>query len=603
MFTLVVIEKGGAQKRFEFDEEMLTVGRVQGNHVVLQRGNVSKRHAKIELKDNAFMVADAGSTNGTYVNGRRVHEPTRLFKGDRVYIGDFILTLEGHDALEPVGGDDPPSKSANAADSVPAPQEQAHQDSHDDESTERVFAFPEPILPRSPGALDKEAAPDAGRVSATRGSELRAPVRPTAKRSQAASSATSKTSNLAAPLSNQGGDEDELRSGKALTGLAAEMENLVDTVLDQASRQVKRVSRTLGPAKVDSGTAGRIRIVIDELVGELHSRGRIPPGIEPGELKGKALRSAVYLGPLADWLDDADVRMIRAIRPDSCHLLRSDGWVEAATAFVSEEEMADAARNLSAGLEVREGGAPGISRFRLEEGYLVFSALPPGAPYGPAIVIDKTAATKGPELTTPVAIKKVLMPVVREALSHKARIGVVGASRLARLSVISELLHLLAQEAFVVAVEDLPLAVPDNRDILRLSVRSRRIEGDEGSSFGSLLFHALELEPDWLVATGGEWKDIPHVLSVSAGRQSVLAELPLGGAHRLDRELAVSVAAAGISMSAENAATLLEGAFDVIITVGRNRKGASVIERAVSCKVDQDGRWSPESLFDRGVTQ
>lgn len=602
MFTLIVIEKGGAQKRFEFDEELVSVGRVQGNHIVLQRGNVSKRHSKIELRAGVFTVADLGSTNGTYVNGRRIHEATRLFKGDRVYIGDFIITLEGHDALEPDDADEGRGVVRVRDDSVLAPPRSSMVDDSGD-PTERVQSANDMFPPRLPNLPAMPSTPRNDEEATESGSPLRIPVRPV-PRLQSISVPTTLRSETALPRPSRGAEHDESVTGSDTTvGTLAEIDSLIDLVLDQASRQVKRVSRAHGPAKVDSGTAGRIRIVIDELVEEMCSRGRIPPTVEPGEIKGRALRAAVYMGPLAAWLDDPDIRMIRAIRPDNCSLLRAEGWVEAVTGFVSEEEMAEAARSLSAGLEVRDGGAPGIQRFRLEEGYLVFSALPPGAPHGPAIVIDKTAATKGPELTTPVAIKRTLMPVIREAVSHRSRLAIVGASRQARLSVMSELLHLLPKEEFTVAVEDLPLSTMVSRNLLRLSVRSRRIEGDEGSSFGSLLFHALELEPSWLVVTGGEWRDVPHVLSVCAGRQAVLAELPLGGAYRLDRELAVALAAAGISMSADDAATLLEGAFDVIITVGRDSKGAAVIESAVSCGVDPDGRWLPESLFVRGEKQ
>ncbi|MCU0665122.1 MAG: FHA domain-containing protein [Myxococcota bacterium] len=587
MFTVIVIEKGGAQKRFEFDEELVSVGRVQGNHIVLQRGNVSKRHAKIELRDGGFVVSDGGSTNGTYVNGRRIYEATRLLKGDRVYIGDFILTTL------------PPPQDQGSPGLV-SRQAAANEDGED--ATERVPIRPKPILPRTPRSPVKSPAPREDEQVSIVVEEPRLPVRPVAQRLHGIALPASKPAASPLPRPAKAAEAGDMEVNQTLVGATAEMVSLVDTILDQASRQVKRVSRTQGPAKVDSGTAGKIRIVIDELVEELVSRGRISSGIDPGELKGKALRAAVHMGPLSGWLDDPEVRMIRAIHPDSCHLLRSDGWTEAATGFVSQEEMAEVARCLSAGLEVRNGGAPGIARFRLEEGYLVFSALPPGAPHGPAIVIDKTAATNGPEHTTPVATKKVLMPIIADALAHRARIGVVGSSRLARLSVISELFHLLPKESFCLTVEDLPLFVPTARTMIRLSVRSRRMEGDEGSSFGSLLFHALELEPSWLVVTGGEWRDIPHVLSASAGRSAVLAELPLGGGQRLDAELAVAVAAAGISLSADNAATLLEGAFDVIITVGRDGKGAAVIERAVSCSVGNDGRWSPKSLFVRGET-
>jgi pilus assembly protein CpaF len=94
MFSVVITEKGGAQRRTEFDKTEVTIGRVQGNDIILPKGNVSKRHSRIVLKDNRFIVVDLKSTNGTYVNGRKITSPLVVKSGDKIYIGDFILTLE-----------------------------------------------------------------------------------------------------------------------------------------------------------------------------------------------------------------------------------------------------------------------------------------------------------------------------------------------------------------------------------------------------------------------------------------------------------------------------------------------------------------------------
>src|SRR5437016_4496026 len=95
MFTVIVTEKGGEQQRFDFPDKVeVTVGRVQGNDIILPKGNVSKRHARISLKDSKFIIADLQSTNGTYVNGRKITTPLAIKGSDRVYIGDFIIALE-----------------------------------------------------------------------------------------------------------------------------------------------------------------------------------------------------------------------------------------------------------------------------------------------------------------------------------------------------------------------------------------------------------------------------------------------------------------------------------------------------------------------------
>src|SRR5437764_373866 len=94
MFTVVITEKGGAQKRMEFDKQEVTIGRVQGNDIILPKGNVSKRHSRIVIKDGKFIIVDLKSTNGTYVNGRKITSPLVIKGTDKIYIGDFILHVE-----------------------------------------------------------------------------------------------------------------------------------------------------------------------------------------------------------------------------------------------------------------------------------------------------------------------------------------------------------------------------------------------------------------------------------------------------------------------------------------------------------------------------
>ena len=108
MFSITVTEKGGEQRRLDFDKPEITIGRVQGNDVILPKGNVSKRHARIVLKDGKFIIVDLKSTNGTYVNGRKITSPLVVKETDKIYIGDFILGVEETGAGRPVasGRDD-----------------------------------------------------------------------------------------------------------------------------------------------------------------------------------------------------------------------------------------------------------------------------------------------------------------------------------------------------------------------------------------------------------------------------------------------------------------------------------------------------------------
>src|SRR5690349_5883589 len=105
MFAIIISEKGGAERRESFDKTEINVGRVQGNDLMLPKGNVSKRHARLLYRDGRFIVTDLKSTNGTYVNGRKIAQATIVREGDKIYIGDFVLRLDtgsgANDAPQP----------------------------------------------------------------------------------------------------------------------------------------------------------------------------------------------------------------------------------------------------------------------------------------------------------------------------------------------------------------------------------------------------------------------------------------------------------------------------------------------------------------------
>ena len=73
--------------------EELLVGRAEKCHLVLDDTYVSQVHARIFAKGDSYLVEDLGSTNGTYLNRRRVTAPAELQRGDQVKIGKTVLEL------------------------------------------------------------------------------------------------------------------------------------------------------------------------------------------------------------------------------------------------------------------------------------------------------------------------------------------------------------------------------------------------------------------------------------------------------------------------------------------------------------------------------
>ena len=97
LFAVVVSSPSAPTQRFVFDKPEVTIGRVAGNDLVLPHGNVSRQHARIVIKDAKFILMDLKSTNGTYVNGRRMTSPLVIHEHDHVTIGEVRLSFEEED--------------------------------------------------------------------------------------------------------------------------------------------------------------------------------------------------------------------------------------------------------------------------------------------------------------------------------------------------------------------------------------------------------------------------------------------------------------------------------------------------------------------------
>jgi len=90
---LRVVEPAATRgQTYDLNDE-LTLGRAAGCQVTIDDTFVSQLHARLFRRDSQYFVEDLGSTNGTYLNRRKVSAPVAIRKGDRLQVGKTVLEL------------------------------------------------------------------------------------------------------------------------------------------------------------------------------------------------------------------------------------------------------------------------------------------------------------------------------------------------------------------------------------------------------------------------------------------------------------------------------------------------------------------------------
>lgn len=90
----VVVVRSDTQQGLELEVRDVTVlGRSDEADVLLDDPYASEFHMRLVASENGLVLHDLGSTNGTYVNGRRITAPTTMRRGDNIQVGKTVMEV------------------------------------------------------------------------------------------------------------------------------------------------------------------------------------------------------------------------------------------------------------------------------------------------------------------------------------------------------------------------------------------------------------------------------------------------------------------------------------------------------------------------------
>lgn len=82
------------------ESQSLTIGRStdKNSWVIIDDQTISSKHCKIYIIDDSVYIDDLNSTNGTYINKKRIVQPTRLHNQDKIQLGasEYTITIKNY---------------------------------------------------------------------------------------------------------------------------------------------------------------------------------------------------------------------------------------------------------------------------------------------------------------------------------------------------------------------------------------------------------------------------------------------------------------------------------------------------------------------------
>ena len=90
---LVMLKGAEEGKVYKLDKSPIRLGRDAGNDIMVVSNGISRKHAIITIEGLKVSLTDLGSTNGTYVNTKRIQQ-IQLKPGDEIFLGSAIFSFQ-----------------------------------------------------------------------------------------------------------------------------------------------------------------------------------------------------------------------------------------------------------------------------------------------------------------------------------------------------------------------------------------------------------------------------------------------------------------------------------------------------------------------------
>ena len=543
--TIFITEKGGETRELEFENNQVTVGRVDANDIVLPKGNISKRHSKIVAQDDKVVIVDLRSTNGTYVNGDKISGPKVVTEEDKVYIGDFTLQIVRKSAEpepEPEPTPEPeidleldePDEPIDIDDDIAIDDDLGVDDDLENFEDLLQEEDDEEILIEDDLELEEEPTPSPPPRKPEKRKEPVPPKRPPAAAAKKA----------AKPTKSMAGQSVFVRAYKE----AAEY----------------------GEFPAESDLPAILKIA-QSSIGQVGKEGRF----SDDEMNLSADQIAAEIcgfGELQSLLDVSDHQTIYIHGPSDVFVSESSHGerTRVDTSFSSAEALSHIVRRLIKEENIQFDAENPLVDVRLADGTHVNAAHSTVCADGPSIMISRSTQVSAElsELVTLEVLSAGMATFLQTCVENRRNIVVCGGTRVGVATMVSALAHLIGEEERVVQVQR-------GSQTLAGHPQSTVLQPRHSAEARALVCHGIQMVPDRLIVhemVAGECHEV--VLAMAGGQNGTIASVHASSASTCLEKMESMVMSTGYDLPSRFVREQLATSIDVVLCVNQFADGS-----------------------------
>lgn len=594
MLKVTVQEKGGNEKVYFFDEgEEVFIGRLQSNRIVLPKPNISKRHATLTVSSGKVIVTDLGSTNGTYVNGRRISEPREISESDRIYIGDFVIRARVVASEEEVSSVQAAKDLASPFQVQSRPTIPVGQEALEPVvplAAKEVEVTPPPPPPPSeespiPIELDVEIVTDEvvgevpPREAEPQGIEVVQEAMGEGKAALAPGATVEKAQEEEAPEAPttliRAAEVAEAMVGASTFAIPAsppaerrESDDYMVLLREVGRRAESEVFLEPVSAEMTEEEWEALSDKVFRWVSGLQKRGELPLEADANRLTQDLLFEFVGLGPLEELLSDPNVKRVLVDGPDRIFVTRGERTEAFNRFFVSDTSLARAISRILKLAGITEEDSV-VLEGRLADGTYV-NILRPPIVQRPLISLERpTGSMLSPaDLVKAGVFSQDVAERLEDYVKRRCSIAIIGPGGSGKTVVLNAICKVIPSNSRVLIFERKSEVVLGHVATVRIhkDFYGQRCSGNPGL--------ISRLYPDYVVIPEIEAGDGPLLASLGlCGQKGVLTTVLCATLEECLRRIEVILAWGGAAFDPTIRRSMVHSLFDVVAVMGLDRSG------------------------------